>query len=291
MTKPFKRIALVGRRHPSPEVIESVKQIISLLEQNGYDYAVENDTVSSCDFKTDKLFAIDALGDEWDLLIAIGGDGCLLHAAHAAVQANTPVLGINRGRLGFLTDISPQEITTRLLKILQGDYITEPRFMLHATLGKTELGIALNDIVLIPGKMPHMVSFITHIDHKLVASQRADGIIITTPTGSTAYALAGGGPILHPHLNAVALVPMMPHTLSSRPIVVNADVTIEIEVTEDNEYAPCVSLDGLEPLCLNIGDKILIRKHKDTLNLIHPTDYHYYHTLRSKLGWEKSQTA
>ncbi len=148
-------------------------------------------------------------------------------------------------------------------------------------------GIALNDVVLLPGDIAKMIEFDISINEDFVCSQRADGLIVTTPTGSTAYALSGGGPILHPQLDAIALVPMFPHTLSSRPIVVQAHSQIKINISSQNDISPSVSNDGQQPVALAAGGSIYIHRYKHPLHLIHPTDYNYYDTLRRKLDWER----
>ena len=165
-----------------------------------------------------------------DLLITVGGDGSLLKAARIASRRQIPILGINRGKLGFLTDIKPDCLNT-ILPVLQGQFKTEQRLLLEATIGDYQ-STALNDVVLLPGDIAHMITFTLEVDGQFVATQRADGLIIATPTGSTAYALSGGGPILHPTSNAVTLVPMFPHTLSSRPLVIPQQKTIRITIEE-----------------------------------------------------------
>jgi len=176
--------------------------------------------------------------------------------------------------------------------VLKGYYQEEKRFLLHCILEHnneviTE-SVALNDVVVSPGKLSHMIEFETYINEEFVCSQRADGLIISSPTGSTAYALSGGGPILHPELNAIVLVPMFPHTLSSRPIVVDAKSLIEIHLGSDNETCPHLSSDGEKSIAIPPGSKIKINKHTQQLSLIHPKDYNYYKTLREKLHWERS---
>ncbi len=220
-----------------------------------------------------------------DLMIVIGGDGSLINAAHCALPRNLPVLGINRGRLGFLTDIHPTELS-KIGDVLAGNYFAEKRFLLNATHENTPLGIALNDVVLLPGDSTQLIEFDIHINDQFMCQQRADGLIIATPTGSTAYALSGGGPILHPHLNAIVLVPMFPHTLSSRPIVVEGDAKIELFIRNQNETSPCISCDGQHRIKVEPGSRISITKHENTLQLIHPKNYGYFETLREKLGWQ-----
>lgn len=230
------------------------------------------------------------LKEKIDLLIVVGGDGSLLNAAQIAVPKGLPVLGINRGRLGFLTDIPPNEFE-KIETILKGNYKEEMRFLLDMKAKHNNKvitrGIALNDVVLLPGDIAKMIEFDIYINDEFVCHQRADGLIVTTPTGSTAYALSGGGPILHPQLDAVALVPMFPHALSSRPIVIDSDSEIKINISRENDVSPYVSHDGRPREPLLPEGSIHISKYQHPLRLIHPRDYNYYDILRRKLDWEK----
>jgi len=224
-----------------------------------------------------------------DIAIVVGGDGTLLKIGRFLSEYNIPIIGINLGRLGFLVDISPDQITSQLHDIFTGKYIREPRSLLCAKAyrGNKLLGegSALNDVVIHVRNDIRMIEFNTHIDGNFVNRQRADGIVIATPTGSTAYSLSGGGPILHPRLDAVVLVPICPHTLSNRPIVVSNKGIIEISLCESREVNSRVSFDGQANIELQAGDKIVISQTKHKLILIHPKEYDYYSILRNKLGW------
>lgn len=227
-----------------------------------------------------------------DLAIVVGGDGTLLKAGRLLSNQDIPVIGINLGRLGFLVDILPAEISEQLTQMLHGKYTIETRSLLHAEAfrGKQSLGesIALNDIVLHVRNDIRMIEFTTHIDNNFVNTQRADGIVIATPTGSTAYALSGGGPILHPGLEAVVLVPICPHTLSNRPIVISNQSNIHISLCEKRNVNARVSFDGQSNIDLQAGDHIVIRQQTHKLQLMHPESYDYFHILRNKLGWSVS---
>lgn len=288
-TNQFNKIALMGREGV-PGVIETLNALITHLQQLHCEVVLETSAAEI--LKQTQLPIIDAdnLAHHANLLIVVGGDGSLLNAAHIAVDNDLPVLGINRGRLGFLTDIHPNELE-KIDAILAGEFQQEQRFLLSASIEyRSKLksqDIALNDVVLLPGDIAQMIEFDLFVDERLVCHHRADGMIIATPTGSTAYALSGGGPILYPNLDAVVMVPMFPHTLSSRPIVVNANSTISIEITHNNDTSPYVSCDGLNRVSVNPGDHIKIHKMQKMLTLIHPKDYNYFHTLREKLFWEK----
>lgn len=223
-------------------------------------------------------------------MIVVGGDGSLLSAARIAVEVNIPVIGINRGHLGFLTDILPQEIEQQLNAVLTGEYKEEKRFLLHASIIENDTILltdtALNDVVLKRGSDMHLIEFDVFINQLFVSHFRSDGIILSTPTGSTAYALSAGGPIMHPKLNAVVLVPMFSHSLSSRPLVVDGDAHIALHIKDYNEFDLEISCDGRVPIHIKPNQQLVIKKNNNQLCLLHPLDYHYYDTLRSKLGWE-----
>jgi NAD+ kinase len=285
----FQNILLIGRPGVEgvPATLLALKDYLQSLK---VEMMVEKNTSSMMGKHKLKVVNSEKLPQDCDLIIVVGGDGSLLNAAHIALPHQLPVLGINRGRLGFLTDIHPDELS-KIGAILEGHYREEKRFLLETQLLHDEKiiskNVALNDVVLLPGDVAQMIEFDILINSEFVCTQRADGMIIATPTGSTAYALSGGGPIMHPSLNAVVLVPMFPHTLSSRPVVIDADSHIEICISQNNETSPYVSCDGQARVALPPGGKIKINKKLELLRLIHPMDYHYFTTLREKLGWEK----
>ncbi len=227
-----------------------------------------------------------------NLAIVVGGDGTLLKAGRLLSDKDIPVIGINLGRLGFLVDISPDEIAEQLTLMLNGNFTLEERSLLHAEVFRNDKslgeGIALNDVVVHVRNDIRMIEFTTHVNDTFVNTQRADGIVVATPTGSTAYSLSGGGPILHPGLDAVVLVPICPHTLSNRPIVISNESLINISLCESREVNARVSFDGQANIDLQAGDNIVIRNKSHKLKLMHPKDYDYYHILRNKLGWSSS---
>ncbi len=224
-----------------------------------------------------------------DLVIIVGGDGTLLDAARSLAEYSIPLLGINMGRLGFLVDVSPAEMDSQLDAIFDGQFYDERRAMLFTRIMQGDQLVtssyALNDVVVHVRDAVRMIEFETRIDGKFVHQQRADGIVISTPTGSTAYALSGGGPILHPELDAVSLVPICPHTLSNRPIVVSGNSEIEIKLSATNRTPAQVSFDGQSNADLHADYRVLIQKKPRALHLIHPKDYDYYEILREKLHW------
>lgn len=287
MTAQFKTIGIYGRVR-NQGVTETLKTLIAYLHSLGKDILLDEETATSLGDASLLSVPRSELCKRCQLLIVVGGDGSLLHAAHAVIDNEIPVLGINRGRLGFLTDIHPTELE-KIRSILEGDYILEKRFLLSATvehqgkpLGQSN---ALNEVALIPASVPHMSEFEIYIDDQFVCSQDSDGLIVATPTGSTAYALSGGGPILHPKLDAFVLVPMFPHSLNMRPIVIEGNRRVTIIITPNNSTTPRLTCDSQPFINTPAGSHITISKKKQHLHLIHPLDYNYYETLRSKLHW------
>lgn len=281
--KPFHHIGLIGRvGKKSADTLEAVKDY---LWQKKLSVFIEENTAEMMIKNNLPLFSEKNIPREIDLMVVVGGDGSLLNAAHCALPHHLPVLGINRGRLGFLADIHPTELS-KIGEVLSGHYVIENRFLLDAFDETNHLGVALNDVVLLPGDTAQLIEFDILINDQFVCQQRADGLIIATPTGSTAYALSGGGPILHPNLNAIVLVPMFPHTLSSRPIVIDGNAKIEIFIHTENETLPCISCDGQHRIAVKPGTRVRISKNAKTLQLVHPENYAYFETLREKLGWQ-----
>lgn len=284
----FKNIGLIGRLG-SANVVETLKRLIRFLDAGDYHVIIEDRTATVLLDHGHPEASRRLLGELCDLVIVVGGDGSLLGAARTLCQSGTLVLGVNRGRLGFLTDISPDEIEARVGEVLEGRYELEERFLLDAELYRDEVqvgnGDALNEVVLHPGKAVRMIEFELFIDNQFVYSQRSDGLIIATPTGSTAYALSGGGPIMHPKLDVITLVPMFPHTLSSRPIVIDAASEIRIHIGETNQTYPHISCDGQTRAVAKPDDVLVIRRKPKRVQLVHPVGHNFYEVLRSKLGW------
>ena len=291
----FKRIGLISRKG-NQQAVETLAALVVFLRARGSSVVLETDTFSLLSSTPDNVQVCDreSLGNYCDLVIVVGGDGSMLGAARTLSTQSVPVLGINRGSLGFLTDISPDEIEARVGAVLSGEYTLEERFLLDAEVVRdTEIiarGDALNEVVLHRGASLRMIEFALYLDGLFVYSQHSDGLVISTPTGSTAYALSGGGPILHPALDAIALVPMFPHTLTSRPIVVagNSKMRIvlgAIGLDESRGTQPELSCDGQTHVLLQAGDVVHVQKKAEKLQLVHPLDHNYYETCRTKLGW------
>ncbi|MWJ29323.1 NAD(+) kinase [Halomonas sediminis] len=286
--RPFATIGLIGRLG-STKVVDSLNRLVNFLVQQDYKVIVEDRTATVIPDHGQPEASRRMLGQLCDLVIVVGGDGSFLGAARTLCHTGTLMLGVNRGRLGFLTDISPDELETRVGEVLAGRYELEERFLLEAELYRNGVAVgngeALNEVVVHPGKAVRMIEFELFIDGHFVYSQRSDGLIIATPTGSTAYALSGGGPIMHPKLDVVTLVPMFPHTLSSRPIVIDAASEIRIHIGETNQTYPHVSCDGQTRAVAKPDDVLVIRRKPQRVQMVHPIGHNYYEVLRSKLGW------
>ena len=223
-----------------------------------------------------------------ELLIAIGGDGTMLNCSRRYGSKGVPILGINLGNVGFLTDIAPKEITSRLLDVIKGNFIKDKRFFLEASLqNKDGSFIALNEVVIHSGAIAQLIEFDLYIDDSFVYRQKADGLIVNSPSGSTAYSLSGGGPIVHPNLDAITLLPMFPHRLNTSPLVVSGRSKITIKMIEKKNKS-VLSMDSHNSLKLRQGDVVTISKGKSSLILIHPRGHDFYEACRNKLGWSSS---
>ena len=224
-----------------------------------------------------------------DLIVSVGGDGTMLKSSKLASKHNVPITGINKGRLGFLTDINPDLVSAVLREIIQGDYQTESRILLEVRILNNNkerfIGHAINDLVINKTKTGRMINVLTSIDGNYVNSNQGDGYIVSTPTGSTAYSLGCGGPIINPNSDTFLLVPIAPHTLTNRPMVISSGCDIKLEFTDQNDDLIEISLDGEIISEISGGDCIIISKSDSTVEFIHPSQYDYYETLRSKLFW------
>ena len=226
---------------------------------------------------------------DMDLIVSVGGDGTMLKSSKLASKHNVPITGINKGRLGFLTDINPDLVSAVLKEIIQGDYQTESRILLEVRILNNNkerfIGHAINDLVINKTKTGRMINVLTSIDGNYVNSNQGDGYIVSTPTGSTAYSLSCGGPIINPNSDTFLLVPIAPHTLTNRPMVISSGCDIKLEFTDQNDDLIEISLDGEIISEISGGDCIIISKSDSTVEFIHPSQYDYYETLRSKLFW------
>ncbi|WP_111641904.1 NAD(+) kinase [Marinimicrobium alkaliphilum] len=289
----FATIGLIGRLD-NERARYSMERLITFLQSRQLDFTLESQTAAvlgsdAAVGAARQVAELDSLGRHCDLVIVVGGDGSLLGAARALTSYGVPLLGVNRGRLGFLTDITPEDIEEKVGEVLDGHYLEESRFLLNMEVRRggrlMGRGDALNDVVMHPGEFIHMLEFELSIDGHFVTSQCADGMIVSTPTGSTAYALSGGGPIMHPKLDAIGLVPMNPHTLSSRPMVIDGNSEIKITVGQSRGSKAMVTCDGQIHVESRTGDEIFIHKKPQKLTLIHPLNHNFYERCRTKLGW------
>lgn len=289
MTKQFNCIGIVGHpRHPT--ALATHEMLYHWLHDKGYKVMLEQHIAHELNLPDALTGSLAEIGMQADLAVVVGGDGNMLGAARVLSRYDIDVIGVNRGNLGFLTDLDPDQAQQQLFDVLEGRYLSERRFMLEAHVCRRDqpdsTSTAINEVVLHPGKVAHMIEFEVYIDDRFAFSQRSDGLIISTPTGSTAYSLSGGGPILTPSLDAIALVPMFPHTLSARPLVINSSSTIRLKfshITNDLE----LSCDSQITLPVQEGEEVLITRSQYSLNLIHPENYSYFNTLSTKLGWSK----
>jgi len=282
--KPFKHVALIAKPDATPLLQETLARAIAFLDKRQVAVSLATHTARILDRPNG--IELEQLGQQCDLAIVVGGDGTLLHSARELVSSGIPLLGINLGRLGFLVDISPERMCDMLGAILDGEYEQEERMLLRCNVGKQPFQLALNDVVVHKWNIARMIEFETWVNEGFIDAQRSDGLIISTPTGSTAYALSGGGPLLSPGLNAIALVPICPHTLSNRPIVVHGRSDIRISVSGKTDPAHVrVTCDGQESLTVAPGEDIHIRCHDRPLHLLHPSGHDHFQILRAKLGW------
>ena len=282
--RPFNRIGIITKPNDN-RVTETLNSLVNRLKQLNYDIVLDQ-TVAP--YSTLNTVATTEL-KQCDVVLVLGGDGTLLAAARTLSVMNVPIIGVNLGRLGFLVDVDNANKCEELEKILSGQYKQEQRILLEVSVYRNEQLIyqhnALNDVVLHISEAVRMIEFETFINDKLVNTQRADGLVLSTPSGSTAYALSNGGPILHPSLPVIAMLPICPHTLSSRPIVIDANDQITLRLMPNNQSQAQVVCDGQSDIIINAGDVIKINKAPQGITLLHPEKYDYYHILREKLHW------
>ena len=287
MQPQFSSIGLIGK--PSPVIATTISVLYEHLIKLDYRVLVEQQSRKFIVSDSVESYDISALGEHCDVAVTVGGDGTLLSAGRNLAPHNVPVIGVNLGRLGFLVDISPDEVIIKLDEILSGHFVMEERFLLKAQLIRENQVIheqtAVNEVVIHRWITPSMIEIITHIDKVFLNSQRSDGLIISTPTGSTAYALSGGGPILHPTLNAIVLVPINPHTLTNRPIVVDDNSLVEIEFSNNEAINAQVTCDDISIPDVLISDRIRIKKDPCQIKILHPANYDFFDILRAKLHW------
>ena len=287
-----KTIALVGKYH-SLEIAESLRRLAEYLYERGVSVFIERETAEHIGRQVDLsrwvTCGFNDIGAHADLAIVIGGDGTMLNAARRLSRYRVPLVGVNQGRLGFMTDIGRDDMLTCMDDLLDGRFTPENRLLLDADVVREgreiASNLALNDVVVDKGAIGRMIEFELFIDGEFIYNLRSDGLIVATPTGSTAYAMSAGGPILHPTLTGIALVPLCPHALTNRPIIVNDQADIEFRITHADD--PRVHFDGQVTLDLQPGDCVRLRRSAYTICFLHPPGYSYFAMLRQKLQWSE----
>ena len=239
--------------------------------------------------KTYPSLSMDDISHHCDVAVVVGGDGTMLSAARQLAAAQLPLIGINQGRLGFITDIALQTYRETLVPMLQGAYEEDHRSLMHAKVMRGSdcvfEALAMNDVVVNRGATAGMVQLRVEVDGHFVANQRADGLIIASPTGSTAYSLSAGGPMLHPSIPGWVLVPIAPHTLSNRPIVLSDATEVAVEVVSGRDASANFDMQSLASLLH--GDRILVNRSEHRVKFLHPRGWNYFATLRKKLRWNE----
>ena len=288
MQQTFNTIAIIGKFMQATAVQFMKNDLADLalhLQAKNIEVIFEAQTADHAGIVDFQTISLSEIGQKVDLAIVMGGDGTMLSVARALEDSHIPLVGINRGHFGFLTDLRAEDMLKAIDAILIGQYQTESRLMLNASVSRNSKVImqnhAFNDIVLKSGL--RLIELEVNIDGKFVHRLRADGLIISTPTGTTAYALSAGGPILHPDLEAIALVPICPHALSNRPLAVSSEASIEVTVLQGDQAQ--VSFDGQSQLVLATDDCVKIERSKESVTLLHPEEYCYYEMLRNKIHW------
>ncbi len=287
MTLSFQTIALVGK-YQSPDVAEAVLRIADFLRERAHTVWIEQGTASSIGMVGGfRVATYDEIGVGADLALVLGGDGTMLNTARRLAEHEVPMIGVNQGRLGFLTDVGRDNAIECLSEMLSGRYVEERRSMLAAEVlrggARMFQTLALNDVVVNKGDIGRMIEFDLSINDEFVYTQRSDGMIVSTPTGSTAYALSANGPILHPNVGGIALVPLCPHALTARPVTLPDDCRIDISLLPPHDAR--VHFDGQTRFDARAGDCVRITRAPHCVRLLHPQGYSYFAMLREKLHW------
>ena len=288
MKSKFRHVALIGKYHAqgSRSALEGIAQY---LGAQGCEVAIEEDTASNAGITTYPILNVAQIGAQCDLGLVVGGDGTMLGIGRLLAQFGVPLVGINQGRLGFITDIAFEAYQTMLAPILQGHYDEDPRWMMQAKVVRDGHCVfnatAMNDVVVNRGASAGMVELRVEVDGRFVANQRADGLIIASPTGSTAYSLSAGGPLLHPSIGGWILVPIAPHNLSNRPIVLSDKGEIAVEIVAGRDASANFDMQTLTSLLH--GDRIIVRRSEHQVRFLHPVGWSYFDTLRKKLHWNE----
>jgi len=292
MSSAFNTVALIGK-YNSPEIASPLMQLARFLEKRGVRVLIDRLTAAHIPDCPYSVLLLEDLGREADLAVVLGGDGTMLNIARTFAPYEVELVGVNQGRLGFLTDISLETMFETITAILDGQYVTEERMLLQSEVWSGNNGdqervfevLAFNDVVVAKGFAGGLVEIEVRVDGQFIYRQRSDGLIVATPTGSTAYALSSGGPIVHPALSVITLVPVSPHTLSNRPIVLSGDCTVEVIVRSADD--PRAHFDSHSHFDLREGDRVVVKRYPHKIKLLHPVGHSYYAMLREKLHWNR----
>ena len=288
MKSQFRHVALIGKYHAQGSR-SALEEIANFLHTQGCEVALEKDTASNTGLTRHPVLDVAGVGMHCDLALVVGGDGTMLGIGRQLAQFGVPLVGINQGRLGFITDIAFEDFQTALEPMLRGEYEEDRRWMMQAEVVRDGRCVfsatAMNDVVVNRGATAGMVELRVEVDGRFVANQRADGLIIATPTGSTAYALSAGGPLLHPSISGWVMVPIAPHTLSNRPIVLPDAGEITVEIVAGRDASANFDMQSLATLLH--GDRITVRRSQYQMRFLHPKGWSYFDTLRKKLHWNE----
>ncbi|MBI3897843.1 MAG: NAD(+) kinase [Gammaproteobacteria bacterium] len=288
MKRAFQTVGLFGK-YQDDDVVGPLLQLGRFLKTRGLQVLIDESAARRMPEPIGQALPFERLGPAIDLAIVIGGDGTLLHVARHLSDYEVPIIGVNQGRLGFLTDIALADMEQEVGRILDGKSQIEPRLLLHAEIERNgeilHTARAFNDVIISKGELARLIEYETYIGDEFVNSARGDGVIVASPTGSTAYAMSAGGPILQPTLPVLALVPICPHTLSNRPIMVSADSLIQIVILELSSSHAHVTFDGQSNFMLAAGDRVNVRRAKRSVKLLRPIGRNHYDVLREKLHW------
>ncbi len=288
MLPAFRTAALIGKFR-SPDVADSLVALAAWFDQHGVAVLVEEATAQAGGARLAGYVKVsyEDIGRDADVAIVVGGDGTMLNAARRLAASGVPLVGVNQGRLGFMTDVSRETLLESMADLLAGRFRPEQRFLLQATLERGGVSLApclaLNEVTLSKGGAGRMIEFEMHVDGEFIYVLRADGMILATPTGSTAYALSANGPILHPGVDGIAVVPLYPHGLSYRPITISASSRIELKLVEPHDAL--LHFDGQDHLDVRAGDRLRVERADCNIVFLHPPGYSYFAMLREKLHW------
>jgi NAD+ kinase len=284
----FAHVVIIGK-YQAPGARHAVDEIAHFLHDEGCDVSLEQETALNTGLLQYPALDVPAMGKTCDLALVVGGDGTMLGIGRQLARYGVPLVGINQGRLGFMTDIPFDNFREKLRPMLRGEYEEDPRALMAASVWRDGHCVfeatALNDVVVNRGGVASMIELRVEVDGHFVANQRADGLIISSPTGSTAYALSAGGPLLHPAIGGWVMVPIAPHTLSNRPIVLPCNAEIAVEIVSGKDASAHFDMQSLTSLMH--GDRIVVRRSAHALRLLHPVGWSYFDTLRKKLHWNE----